>query len=194
MKLGDGTSAYNDLEFSSAYSMDSTPITTEGDGSAYTATVPWIKELVVGMSFIMVPHVVSTSTSPTLNVNGLGAKRILRRTTAVATGSQPGASTSWLLANYPFRVIYDGICWVVEGQPKPTASDLFGTVAEATKASQDGEGNVIVDTYATKSIVSSLQSQILVDSFIMADAITGDLYKIQIQNGQLVSFAVSEEV
>lgn len=41
--------------------------------------------------------------------------------------------------------------------------------------------------------VTSLLSQVLVDSFVMKDVVTGDLYKLQIQNGQLVSFSVTEE-
>jgi len=104
-------------------------VTTAGTGAAYTATVDGITALTAGVNFIMKPHTVSTSTQPTLDVNGLGAKKILRRTTAVASGSQTGASAGWLLANYPFRVVYDGTVWIAVEQPKPAASDLQGTVA-----------------------------------------------------------------
>lgn len=41
--------------------------------------------------------------------------------------------------------------------------------------------------------ISALQSQLLSDSLILQDAITGNKYKIQIQNGQLVSFPYEEE-
>lgn len=34
----------------------------------------------------------------------------------------------------------------------------------------------------------------IIDTLVLADAITGDLYKLQIQNGQLVTFPVTEEV
>lgn len=127
---------------------------TSSNGVAYTATVPSITELAAGVSFIMLPNTVSTSISPTLNVNGLGDKYIRRRLSTMATEVQTGASASWLAANLPFRVVYDPTgtgCWIVEGQVKPAASDLYGTVASATKATQDGSGNVITDTYVTKT-------------------------------------------
>lgn len=56
-------------------------------------------------------------------------------------------------------------------------------------------GNPSDLTTTNKTVVGAineLKSQVLVDSFIMADAITGSQYKIQIQNGQLVSFPVEE--
>lgn len=160
MKIGDGTSNYNNLEFTSAFAMESTPITTAGTGAAYTATVPWITALTAGMSFIMIPHTASTSTSPTINVNGLGAKGIKRRLSSVASGSQVGTTTSWILKGFPFRLIYDGASWVVEGMEKPNAADISGTVAAATKATQDGSGNVITSTYATISYVDGLVGDI----------------------------------
>lgn len=103
-------------------------VTTAGNGAAYTATVTGITSLTAGVSFIMVPHVVSTSTAPTLDVNGLGAKTIRRRLSAIATGVQSGYTTSWLAVNTPYRVIYDGTYWIVEGNTKPSASDLYGAV------------------------------------------------------------------
>ena len=103
-------------------------VTTTGDGAAYLATVPDIDTLTAGVSFVMIPHVVSTSTAPTLNVNGLGAKTIRRRLSAIATGVQSGYTASWLAVNIPYRVIYDGTFWIVEGNTKPSASDLYGAV------------------------------------------------------------------
>lgn len=128
-------------------------VTTAGDGAAYTATVPGITSLTVGASFIMIPHTVSTSTQPTLNVNGLGAKPVRRRSTNIATSPQVGYTASWLAANLPFRVIYDGTQWIVEGQAKPSASDLSGI---APKAKADESGNVIKDTYATIAMLQSM--------------------------------------
>lgn len=103
-------------------------VTTTGDGAAYVATVPDIDTLTAGVSFVMIPHVVSTSTTPTLNVNGLGAKTIRRRLSAIATGVQSGYTASWLAVNIPYRVVYDGTFWIVEGNTKPSASDLYGAV------------------------------------------------------------------
>lgn len=122
-------------------------VTTSGDGAAYTADVPGITELTTGASFIMIPHVVSTTTTPTLDVNSLGAKNIKRRLTSIATSSQSGYTASWLGAGLPFRVVYDGAQWIVEGHDKPVGADLYGA---ASKATADEDGNVITDTYATK--------------------------------------------
>ena len=104
-------------------------VTTAGTGAAYTATVPGITSLTAGASFIMVPHTASTSTAPTLNVNGLGAKTIKRRISSIATTLQSGYTSSWLASGKPFRVIYDGTYWITEGHDKPVAADLYGTLA-----------------------------------------------------------------
>lgn len=103
-------------------------VTTAGTGSAYTATVPGIDALTVGVSFIMIPHVVSESAAPTLNVNGLGAKSIKRRLSNLSTSVQNGYTATWLAANKPFRIVYDGTQWIVEGHEKPTSADLYGTL------------------------------------------------------------------
>lgn len=104
-------------------------ITTAGTGSAYTATVPGITALASGISFVMVPHVVSASTTPTLNVNGLGAKNIKRRLSSILTSVQSGYSNTWLAKGAPFRVTYDGTQWIVEGLTKPATADLYGTLS-----------------------------------------------------------------
>lgn len=104
-------------------------ITTAGTGAAYTATVSGITALSAGVSFIMIPHTVSTTTAPTLNVNSLGAKTIKRRLSNLGTGVQAGYTASWLASGIPFRVTYDGTQWVVSGMEQPAAADLYGTLA-----------------------------------------------------------------
>ncbi|MBP3341777.1 MAG: hypothetical protein J6K99_04525, partial [Peptococcaceae bacterium] len=108
-------------------------VTTGGTGSAYTATVPGIAALTAGVSFIMIPNVVSESTSPTLNVNGLGAKSLKRRLSNLATSLQNGYNNTWLAAGKPFRVTYDGTAWIVEGHEKPAAADMYGLSASITE-------------------------------------------------------------
>lgn len=100
-------------------------VITEGDGAAYTASVTSITELKNGVSFVMIPHTVSTTVSPTLNVNGLGAKKIQRRISNNTGATSAGASNSWLAAEKPVQVIYDGSFWIAD-LPKPAATDLFG--------------------------------------------------------------------
>ena len=102
-------------------------VMTAGSGSAYTATVEGITSLTAGVSFVMIPHVVSTVDNPTLNVNGLGAKNLRRRVTNATTTTTTGGSSSWLSAGKPIRVFYDGTYWIAD-LPKPNALDILGTV------------------------------------------------------------------
>ena len=103
-------------------------ITTAGTGAAYTASVPEITALTRGVSFIMIPHTASTSKSPTLNVNGLGAKGIRRRLSNNSTSVQSGHSTNWLGQWQPFTVVFDGTWWIVEGNTKTAAADIDGDI------------------------------------------------------------------
>ena len=138
-------------------------VTTEGDGTAYTATVPSITSLTAGVSFIMIPHVVSASTTPTLDVNGLGAKNIKRRLSNLPTSLQSGYSNTWLAKGKPFRVTYDGTAWIVEGHEKPSAADLYGLSATITELNYcDG-------------VTSNIQTQInSLKTAIVTDDTSGD--------------------
>lgn len=105
-------------------------VTTAGSGAAYTATVSGITSLAAGTSFIMIPHTNSTTATPTLNVNGLGAKG-LRMRGSTATGTAMTASiTAWLASSRPVQVTYNGVYWVTE-VTRPVASDLSGVVPVA---------------------------------------------------------------
>lgn len=106
-------------------------VTTSGSGSAYTATVDGIASLSAGVSFIMVPHVVSSATPVTLNVNNLGAAQIRRRVSNATGTTSAGASNDWLTAGKPIRVTYDGTFWIAD-LPKASAADLNGTVPIAS--------------------------------------------------------------
>ena len=123
-------------------------VTTAGTGEAYTATVSGISDLSVGVSFIMIPNVVSTTNTPTLNVNNLGAKSIKRRLSNLSTSLQNGYSASWLAAGVPYRVTYDGTYWIVENQAKPAVADLYGLEASATELNY------------CKGVTSAIQTQI----------------------------------
>lgn len=103
-------------------------VTTEGDGAAYTATVPGITALTAGASFIMIPHTVSTITSPTLNVNNLGAKNIKRGLSSLSSSNSVGYSSNWLSVGRPLLMVYDGLLWKVVNMTKPDAADLNGTL------------------------------------------------------------------
>ena len=106
-------------------------VTTSGDGAAYTATVSNITALTAGVSFTMIPHTASTSTTATLNVNGLGAKTLRRPLSANNTTAVAPTETSWLTANKPVRVMYNGTYWLVMDMARPYGPDLYGRVAIA---------------------------------------------------------------
>lgn len=99
-------------------------ITTAGTGAAYTASVEGITALVAGASFIMLPHTFSTVASPTLNVNGLGAKAIRRGVSNNSITTVASALPDWLGANKPVRVTYNGLYWVAD-LPKPNVTDFI---------------------------------------------------------------------
>lgn len=102
-------------------------ITTAGTGAAYTATVAGITALKAGLSFMMIPHTISTSKTPTLNVNGLGAKSLRRRVSNNSTTTVASEIMDWLGANKPVRVTYDGLYWIVDLN-RPNAEDMWGSV------------------------------------------------------------------
>lgn len=161
-KIGDGTKKYSQLPFqdeilrNSKVDLDAgvyTVTASSTDGVAYTATVPGIDSLTAGASFIMVPNKTSASQEPTLNVNGLGAKKIGRRLNNLVTVTSKGYSNTWISVNKPFTLMYDGTYWIVEGMAQPVGADIYGTVPMATA---DAKGNVIADTYATIAMLQSM--------------------------------------
>lgn len=105
-------------------------VTTSGTGAAYTATVSGITSLTTGASFIMIPNVVSTTTTPTLNVNSLGAKGLRMHSSAASGTVMTASSTSWLTASKPIQVTYDGTYWIADFT-RPAAGTISGTVAVA---------------------------------------------------------------
>lgn len=125
------------------YSYNDKPITTAGTGAAYTASVSGLT-LVAGASFVMVPHTASTTTTPTLNVNSLGAKNIRMRLSSSTSSTISLISAGFLAANKPVRVVYDGTYWVLDDFAQPDASCLYGTlISRGTSAPSNGTGGFI---------------------------------------------------
>lgn len=122
-------------------------VTTTGSGSAYVATVPGITSLTTGISFVMVPHVTSASTSPTLNVNNLGVKSIRRISSYGSTTTYTGAIATWLSANKPLNLIYDGTYWIVQDMPRPNTAELVGTVSVS-------KGGIGTSTLTSNAIIT----------------------------------------
>lgn len=116
VKIGDGIKTYNQLPFldevlkneiNNKAAIDAgvyTAVASSSDGVAYTATVPGIESLSSGASFIMIPNKTSASKDPTIDVNGLGAKKIRRRLSAITTSLQSGYSNTWISINKPLSI------------------------------------------------------------------------------------------
>lgn len=121
-------------------------VASSTDGVTYTATVAGITELYIGLTITILPNLQSTSRTPTLNVNGLGAKRLVMPINGSNTGSttQPpvvynddtteeeiasktATAAKWLSANKPVTVRYDGTYWETDIVAQ-SATCLYGTV------------------------------------------------------------------
>lgn len=103
-------------------------VTTAGTGAAYTATVDGITALTAGITFTMIPHTVSTTISPTLNVNGLGAKNVRMRLTTFPQTTTGLRVANFLSANKPVKMMYDGNFWIVDDVIRTDANCLYGVV------------------------------------------------------------------
>lgn len=100
---------------------------TSSDGETYTATIDNLSELYTGLCIIVIPDTTSTSYTPTLNVNGLGAKYIRQQLNTNTGTTTAGATKTWLLANKPFMAMYNGTYWVAE-LVRTDANTIYGTV------------------------------------------------------------------
>lgn len=103
-------------------------VSTSGDGSAYTATVNGVAELKIGMKLTIIPHTVSTTTTPTLNVNNLGAKYIRMPVAYNTSATSGGAVEEWLVDNKPVTLLYNGTYWITSSLPRTSAQYLYGAV------------------------------------------------------------------
>ena len=81
-------------------------VTTTGTNTSYLATVPGITALTAGVSFVMIPHVKSGSSSVKLNVNSLGERYIERRISSNNSNvDHTNIADDWLAAGKPIRVM-----------------------------------------------------------------------------------------
>lgn len=136
-------------------------LASSGDGVAYTATVEGIEELHDGMVVIMVPRRDSASQTPTLNINGLGAKDIRRPGSANSTAAYGGIEANWLRADYAVLLIYSGGNWICQSMTKVRGDDLYGHVP----VSSGGTGGTTAD--AARANLGALAKA--------GDKMTGDL-------------------
>ena len=144
------------------HSTGPTPITTEGDGSAYTATIDGVTELYTGLQFVMIPHTNSTTTSVTLNVNGLGAKMIRQRLSTNTSISVVGATDNWIVSGKPVTVTYNGSFWIAE-LTRPDAANLYGTTG--VKSGGTGKQSVTAGSFlvgnGTDAMIENTPAEVL---------------------------------
>lgn len=147
---------------------------TTGTGAAYAVSVPVWSNLTQteldGHILCIIPHVVSTTVSPTLNMNGLGAKPIYAPggSSTSDRGNLPIAS--YLTANVPVYLIYNksGDCWItLNAATTPVATNTtVGTVKPDTSTvtiDSTGQLSVPTATAATKGLVKPDDATITVD-------------------------------
>lgn len=98
------------------------------DGAVYIATVNGMSALTTGAKVTIIPSIASTSTTPKLNVNGLGEKTIRMPVTYNTSATSVGAVESWLAKNKPVELTYNGTYWITTDLPRPSAQYLYGAV------------------------------------------------------------------
>lgn len=138
-------------------------VTTAGTGAAYTATVPNVTSLIPGASFIMIPHVASTSQTATLNVNGLGAKTLRRPISSNNVSTVAPTEANWLTSSRPVTVMYNGTFWLVMDMARPNGSDIYGTVAVengGTGASTAEAARTNLEVYSKAEVDAAIEAAI----------------------------------
>lgn len=103
---------------------------TSDDGVTYAATVPGVTSLYAGLKVCVKFAKNSTSVTPKLNVNGLGAKNIRQPLSTNNAATAPGPNANWLTTSCPVVLTYNGSMWKTDFQ-RPDANNLYGTAAIA---------------------------------------------------------------
>lgn len=125
------------------YAFSNNGVSTSGSGSAYTATVSGFS-LATGKSIVMIPSVTSTTTTPTLNVSGTGAKNIRMRLSSSTSSTIPLIRANFLTQYKPVKVTYDGTYWVIDDFIQPDANNLYGTlISRGSSAPSSGTAGFI---------------------------------------------------
>lgn len=125
------------------YAFSNNGVSTSGNGSAYEATISGFS-LATGKSIVMIPNVTSTTTTPTLNVSGTGAKNIRMRLSSSTSSTIPLINSSFLTQYKPVKVTYDGTYWVIDDFIQPDANNLYGTlISSGSSAPSNGTAGFI---------------------------------------------------
>lgn len=100
---------------------------TSTDGVAYTATIPGITSLYAGLQITVQLNRSTASMTPTLNVNGLGAKGVRQPLSTNNVATTAGSLNAWISSACPCVLTYTGSQWKTEHY-RPSAASLYGSV------------------------------------------------------------------
>lgn len=105
---------------------------TSEDGVTYTASVDDVTELYNGLVITVIFDKANTSTTPTLNINELGAVKI-RRPLSFNTLATNAPEVGYIGENRAITLLYDskyitGGIWKIVGGQKTSGNDLYGDV------------------------------------------------------------------
>ena len=153
---------YTDIKIDEKISSDAKIVrsfTTSGSGSNYIATIDNYTSYTKGDIFIMIPHTTATTTSPTLNINSLGAKTIGRL--SYSSGTKVSLrSTTELSASYPVTLVYNGTYFIAIDNKQPYGgNDFYSTISVSKggtgKTSWNSNGLVYASSSSSLAQISS---------------------------------------
>lgn len=154
-------------KFNEVYPVSST------DGVAYTATVDGLDELYAGLRITVIPDRVSSTKTPTLDINGTGAKNIIIPIDGVNGVITTNAAElpTWFSANHPMEIMYDGTRWRSEIKAqsaqymygKVPLADINSSTSDAGKTLQVGTDGVPAWTEQPIKYVESLDQNNMVN-------------------------------
>lgn len=130
------------------------------DGVSYTATVEDLEELYNGFEITIIPNIASTTTAPTLNVNGLGAKPIRLSLSLNNSMLVQPKNNDYYAAGRPIKLLFDAKylssgAWRVSNKQRPSAEDLYGTVPVPSGGT--GLDNVPVGSFIVGNGIEDMQ-------------------------------------
>lgn len=123
------TGSIDDVAETSAKKINHLVTATATDGATFTATVDGITALEAGIEVTIIPSMTATSTTPTLDINGLGAKQIRRKLSSGTITRPQVLYANVVYKSLPLKLFYDGTYWIATQFSKPSAVDIYGAVA-----------------------------------------------------------------
>lgn len=159
------------------------------DGVYYEATVEDLEELYNGLEITIIPKTTSTTTAPTLNVNGLGAKPIRLSLSLNNSMLVQPKNNNYYAEGRPITLMFDSKylstgAWRVANKQRPSAEDLYGT----TPVPNGGTGldEIPVDSFIIGNGEEPMQTMTPDEMF---DKFGGNAYELLWENTGSGDFA-----